>query len=1303
MFEEIGGKERRVRKKGAFATSAPVPCEPSAVYTARGGDLILLCANAAFYDLMGCGEEELRDKYGNRLCALFDGNSARAFDEAANRCVADQPEPIRIKQQIRKNGVDVWLHTEAICVVDDEGPVFHCVSFDMTEYEEKRRTLDGLEDTISLLARQIGMDCFLYETKTRTAAFYSAGAVVPAELFSTDRECHDFPERMVSCGLVPAEYEKAWRGTFNGLQKDGDRVVRELKINLEGHPDMWARLTLSVKKDGVGAERYALGTLSVITQEKEAARRYLNETQFYQAMLSEKDAYAQLDVTEDRITRIGGMWNLYNEIIDKVTYSALILEFINKVVHPEDRRHYLELMQCDNFMKSLADGIDKLGCEFRRIVDQNKMMWMQLSVHLFRDATTQHVLALMYIKNIDAKKKQEMLLLNDSRRDQLTNVYNRKMAEETIKERMREATPNELCAFMILDVDNFKQINDSFGHKAGDDVLIRLANILSGAFRRSDIIGRFGGDEFIIFLNNIMSEEKVIERLNNLYSLLGSEADADGLKCSVGVSIMRGRVDYEQMFRRADLALYQAKSAGKNCFIFFREGDTKTPDGKVEHTCIEQKETVNLLGETQASAPVLPVAEFDAFISDQGDIAYLVEPDTFDLICGNKAFYDRLGLTAQQCFGMKCYEAMQKRISPCPFCSKANWSTDKFYLWRNLNHALEQEFLIKNKLVVWGGKEVMLALAVDISNNKSIVDSLDNGEMESHSILSGVQRMAEAKTLNEAMQSALETIGSFFRADAVRLWRRDETDNTYRCAARWHRDENDTNKDDGQMEVSTWLGERTLEQSVTLESQEAMLCHSYDMYELMKRNAVRNQRWIKLDETDEGQGCIEIDNVSSNFQNVAFMESFSVFFVSELRKRRLIENALYANQYDDLTNLLSRKSFEETVASYDHDRATCVGVVMANFDDLKGINSAQGFSTGNYMIGQLADMLREAFGEELVFRLNGDEFLVIAVDVGLTLLEEKIGRFEEMIRDRGDFTVSIGYSWDNVEKDVSVLIEQATQTMKINKKRHYDSAPVSGHNERRKMLNGLLNALENREFEVFMQPKVELLHNKVIGAEALVRYRDKERGLIQPSQFIELLEKNNLIRFVDLFVFEEVCKQLEMWKAQGANLPVVSLNFSRLTLLEKDILASMEAIIARYDAPKKHVEIEITESVADMGKSVLYQAAYDLYQAGFAISLDDFGTKYTNLSILADIDFSMLKLDKSLVGSLGSQPSHQLILKNIIYMCKDLGIGVIAEGVETKRQEQILRDMQCQMGQGYLYGKPIPTDEFYERYIQPQH
>ncbi len=1086
-------------------------------------DLTLMAGNEPFFQILGYGREEIRYKYGNSLDALLEPDSLRNLATLLRNW--GQQECAGLTLHFQRAGVDTWLRTTLRPVKNTQDRLFYGVGTDVSDYEHEKKALRHAELVLRQAATQVGMDYFIYDHSTGVARAYGTSHLLPRTIFDEQGCCRDFLSVLNKSGIVHPEYEVSLREAFAKARKGPEQVSRELRLAWEGR-SRWVRLCLTLARHDGETGTFVVGTLEYITQQKESTRNYLNETQFFQALLSEQDAYGQLDVTEDRITRVGGIWNLYNEILDKVSYTQLITEFIEKVVHVEDRKHYLEIMQCSNFIQSLNNGIDRLGCQFRRIVDQNKLCLMQLNVNLFRDPFTQHVMALLCIKNIN---EQSALLPNN---------------------------PHQPLP----------------GHKPG----------LSA-------------------------------------------------------------------------------------------------------------------GSIVAAEDVLP--SFDQFVGDQGDIAYLIDPATFNLICGNQAFYDRIGMSEAQCMGMKCYEAMHRRDTPCPFCSKANWSSDKFYLWRNLNLVLEQEFLIKNKLVNWRGQEAVLTLAIDISNDKSIVDSLENGATEVHSILGGVQRMTEAESLAEAMQCALEAIGSFFRAERVRLWQ-PGGENSYICTYSWQRRDKNKSQTGGQAEVSAWISAQKWEQPIMVESPEAMLCYSYDMYHYMKNWNIRNQRWVAVREGEEMLGCIAIDSMGSNLQNVAFLESFSVFIGSELKKRSLMEEALYADRHDDLTDLLSRKSFEEYLAAYHPDQIASMGVLIANFNNLKGINSSCGFQTGNYFLRQFADMLRQAFPNQAKYRLNGDEFLVMAPELTHTALDGKILELERLIKENGGFSVSLGAAWDDVENDLAMLIDQASQTMRVNKKRHYDSAAISIGAERRRMLSDLMSALEKGEYEVFLQPKVELLHGSVIGAEALIRYRDKELGIVPPAQFIGMMEKNNLIRYIDLFTFEEVCKQLEKWKQLGLYVPVVSINFSRLTLLERDILSSMEAIVSRYDVSKKSIEIEITESIVSMGKSVLHQAAADLYKAGYAISLDDFGTKYTNLSILAEMDFSMLKVDKSLVDKLGCRANDKLIMKNIIFMCKDLGIRVLAEGIESKDQEHILKEMECNMGQGYLYGKPMPIEDFTKKYIE---
>lgn len=1266
-------------------------------------DFTILSANTKFFALLGITPHDLSFRYGNRLTALSDAEPLGALPGLVAGQEADGGFTY-IDQCIHTPSGDKWLHTAAVRVEYEGQLALCCYSFDITESVQLRHLYNSLDSVVQFVTERIRYEMFIFDTATGSAQVHTSRAVL-RELFPEQNVSYPgFLETLLGGNALAEESKAPFRATFEQVQRTGERATCELLLHPHAGSAIWVRFSLEYFSLRGAQGRFLMGIFEDITQEKEALRNFLSETQFFQAMLSEKAAYAKLDVTEDRMMSAGGIWDVYNEIIDKITYTQLFTEFINKVVHPDDRAHYLEIMECGNFCNSLESGIDRVGCDFRRILDQNKMVWMRISIHLFRDTMTGHVMGLLYLDNVDEEKKRQLSLAREAERDFLTNIYNKKMAESSICSYLQAMHHGELCAMMILDIDNFKDINDTYGHQVGDDVLVTLAGTLSRAFRKNDVIGRFGGDEFILFIKNIDTIDRVRERLDSLFAQIAGES-APAFSCSIGVAPVHEPIPYDELFQRADSALYAAKNAGKHRYVFYDgqhmappEQNRQTPmETPSEHLLPPAAPSMNTCGEA------LP---FERFLSEAGDIAYLVDIASYELICGNAAFYDRIGITPQQCRGLKCYEVMQGRKTPCPFCSPANWSTDKFYLWRNLNRYLEQEFLIKNRLVQWEGHEVLLAIAVDISNNKSIVDSMENSSTESRDILSGIQRMTDAETYADSMAYALETIATYFRADSAQLWECPGAGEAYRCTFEWAVSPSSIwSGAHACAAVDEWLRSHKWTGSVLIENPNVMLSYSYEMYQIMRAGSVRNQRWIPLvaPGSEVAQGYIMVQNITAHFRNVSFTETFCGFIIGERKRRALIADIIHAGAHDKLTDLLNRESYDNFLRAYNGDDYDSVGVIFADFDSLKGINSRRGYHVGDELLIKFSSILRSIFPGASIFRLNGDEFLAVYLNISQNELDARLRELLDTVSHNGQFSISVGHCWDNVEKHLSVMVENATQVMHVNKKRHYDSLTDLDNTVRASMLQDLMRSLERREFEIFLQPKVRLDDHSLVGAEALIRYRHKDLGIVPPGQFIDMMERNDFIRYVDLFVFEEVCRLLEKWTAWGWETPIVSLNFSRLTLLENDIVKSVETVFSQFNVPKDRLEIEVTESFADMGKSVLSQAVGGLYQSGFSISLDDFGTKYTNLALLSSLEFNVLKLDKSLIGALASDARNQIILKNIIDMCGDLHISVIAEGVERQDQEDILRSLGCRYGQGYLYGKPMEVQEFERIYVRRSH
>lgn len=219
------------------------------------------------------------------------------------------------------------------------------------------------------------------------------------------------------------------------------------------------------------------------------------------------------------------------------------------------------------------------------------------------------------------------------------------------------------------------------------------------------------------------------------------------------------------------------------------------------------------------------------------------------------------------------------------------------------------------------------------------------------------------------------------------------------------------------------------------------------------------------------------------------------------------------------------------------------------------------------------------------------------------------------------------------------------------------------------------------------------------GAEALIRLRDEEKGVISPGSFLPAIERAGLIRHIDLFVLESVCKMICKWLKEGWKPFPISLNYSRATILEPDILEETNRIVERYGVPKELLEIEITESIGSIDNMSLKKIVEQFADSGYGIALDDYGAEYSNVYVLYSLRLNTLKLDRRIINDIYHDEKAKIVVENVIDVCKKFQIKSVAEGVETKEHLEVLREMSCDIIQGYYINKPLPEDEFYEKYI----
>ena len=244
----------------------------------------------------------------------------------------------------------------------------------------------------------------------------------------------------------------------------------------------------------------------------------------------------------------------------------------------------------------------------------------------------------------------------------------------------------------------------------------------------------------------------------------------------------------------------------------------------------------------------------------------------------------------------------------------------------------------------------------------------------------------------------------------------------------------------------------------------------------------------------------------------------------------------------------------------------------------------------------------------------------------------------------------------------------------------------------KKVIDSFETALAKKEFEIWFQPKFSPKNKKLVGAEALVRWRTEDGKLMKPDDFIPIFERNNMIRALDEYIFRNVCHQQKRWQLEGKKIVPISVNLSRASLYYKGIAEQYQRIAEISEIRTEYVPIEITES-ATVANDKVKEVIENFHKCGFSIHMDDFGSGYSSLASLNLMHFDTIKLDKSLVDFIGQFGGNRLI-EHTILLAKEMGIMITAEGVENEAQVKFLKNIGCDSIQGYFYSKPVPVDKF---------
>ena len=700
-----------------------------------------------------------------------------------------------------------------------------------------------------------------------------------------------------------------------------------------------------------------------------------------------------------------------------------------------------------------------------------------------------------------------------------------------------------------------------------------------------------------------------------------------------------------------------------------------------------------------------------SLLNEISELVYVSDPETYELLFVNQTGCQTLHLENYK--HKKCYEVLQGKTSPCEFCTNDRLCDDNFYTWEFTNPSIGRHFLLKDKIIQWRGKTARMEIAFDITELELQKQELKN-MLDVQTLITNCVRMLYAvDNLDQALNAVLTLLGEFLVSDRAYVFEiKDELmNNTHEWTAPGISPQLEKLQQLDLSLISDWLPFFEKNDCIIIDDVEQLQKTNPAAYATLHAQEITSLIAAPIFLDNKLAGYIGIDNYDSEkIKNSSYLLlSMSIFLSYAIRHRNHVDMLHRLSYHDLLTNALNRNAFMDVLSQFRPGQYASAGIIYIDINGMKEINDFYGHHQGDKILITTVAKVFNLFKPDELFRIGGDEFVIITYDLTETDFYEKFNLLRNIFCKKTNlpFSIATGSCWVKSPSDLNSLLQQADSAMYTDKKKFYYGKEKTSRY--RHNLDDILNlanysalqeALTAGQFCIYFQPKISLDTEEFIGSEALIRYINQAGEIIAPNNFIPILEEARLIKMLDLYVFEEVCKQINIWKERKLRVKPVSINLSRSTLSYHFLADQLLALITKHNIDISLLELEVTETAEVDNQLVFSQALEKLKEYGFSISIDDFGVRNASLSLFTTINFDILKLDRSLVKTLAQNQKARILIRSLAVICSDLGIKLIAEGVETLEQLDILKELRCNEVQGYLFSKPLPLNDFENKYLQ---
>ncbi|MCR4989624.1 MAG: EAL domain-containing protein [Lachnospiraceae bacterium] len=967
----------------------------------------------------------------------------------------------------------------------------------------------------------------------------------------------------------------------------------------------------------------------------------------------------------------------------------------------------------DAFCDMLDSGREAITTEYRAISKDYKQVWFRHEAHAIKEKNGDISKVIGRRFDITAEKEQTEPAFRFEAgeglvEDKLTGLLHRLKAKSLIEKELANKKidmMNELVgALILIDFDNFGRINETYGRMYGDIVIQTVAGIIYTNFMTKDIVTRITGDQFMVFCNGI-EEHKTNELIYELQVRIRNNVtlrDGKKITASIGYAFApKDGISFYSVYGSADIALKNAKERGGNCAIAFdpksmhpsEPGMTmikKSWHIGTDNEKESKKTSVNkklfdfafdTLTNTQNTSDAVCTIFKELSLHYGYDRAVLYEPavNGSGLMVTVKwsRYKDDPDYDEEEILSHQYWNVTPDDYTDGCYLIFENGRSGRFDFYREVSR-LKNPAVTAMQLPIFDDDVVKAMIFFECFEHHDFKSSEIDTVSSVIQLISGYRLSQQVKSFMEAESIINKNVMDVQRVVYFVI---DETTKEIRYLSRQAR----------KAYPGVEYGKKYYEAIIGTKLEKALdeMDYGRSGEKTIEYYDEINDRWYTVTASKMK------DAANSNDTLVCITD------VTEFLKRVKSEDSLTVAETFD--------SFVVTATNLIKNKDNSYQIVCCGIKEFSKINDEFGYVAGDEILKEYAQRIHNRLKDgELLCRIKGDDFLML-------LHKDDLRDYRKMVvycsdRMTEEFRMQYpgieihcfagSYDIPKEEGYINRCIDNALKARNaaLNDREEYYFKYTHDieikEQEEAKLQNRMKKALTSGGFKVYFQPKVDIDNEKIIGAEALVRLEGDDGRLISPGLFIPLAEKNGMVVDIDNKVYEQTFSYMSRWIKEGKNVPLISVNVSRMHLLDDELPVKMKALIEKHSLMTDQVELEITESVFFEDTERLIDMIRRLKEAGFSISMDDFGSGYSTLNFMKELPVDVIKIDGGFFMKNKMDEKSKVVISAIMQLTRNLNFESVSEGVETQEQVDFLKEQGGHCVQGYYYYKPMPAEEF---------